>query len=170
MPERRGLRRRGPRATALLYSVVCAGLSNCLAVGTADSQNGAIVQIAAALSPSKALTDVLRITGAASTLTAILRSGAYPAAFTAPAPGTAQISWYYTPPGAQAARVTRPVLVAQGSRTFTAAGSATIKVKLTAPGRALLKKAKRIKLTARGRFTAKAGKTTIKQTTITLKR
>jgi hypothetical protein len=156
--------------TAVLYGVACADLSNCLAVGTADSQSGAIVQIATALSPGRALTSVLSVTGAASTITALLRSGAYPAAFTAPAAGTAQISWYYTPSGARAARVAGPVLVAQGSSNFAAAGRATIEVKLTPRGLALLKKAERLKLTARGRFTVKGGKTTTEQTTITLKR
>jgi hypothetical protein len=45
------------------------------------------------------------------------------------------------------------VLVGAGQRTFSAAGTATVKIKLTATGKRLLKHAKQFKLTAKGTFT-----------------
>jgi hypothetical protein len=47
----------------------------------------------------------------------------------------------------------KPVLVASGRRTFAAAGTATIEVKLTGAGRRALKHTKQLKLTALGAFT-----------------
>jgi hypothetical protein len=59
------------------------------------------------------------------------------------------------PSGAKLARKAKPkpVLVAAGHRTFAAAGTATIKIKLTPAGRRMLKPAKKLKLTAKGTFT-----------------
>jgi hypothetical protein len=72
--------------------------------------------------------------------------------------GTAVIGWYYLPPGKKAKP--KPVLVASGKLTFSAAGTATVKLKLTAAGKVLLRHAKRLKLTAEGTFTP-TGKTPI---------
>jgi hypothetical protein len=73
--------------------------------------------------------------------------------FRALEPGKALIAWYYLPPGAALARRAKPVLVASGQRTFLAAGSGPIGIKVTAAGRRLLAHAKRLKLTAKGTFT-----------------
>lgn len=54
---------------------------------------------------------------------------------------------------ALASRTAKPVLVAAGKGTFAAAGTHSITVKLTAKGRQLLKKARRITPTAKGTFT-----------------
>jgi hypothetical protein len=45
------------------------------------------------------------------------------------------------------------ILIAGGRHTFRAAGTATIKVRLTAAGRKQLRHAKRLRLTAKGTFT-----------------
>jgi hypothetical protein len=82
-----------------------------------------------------------------------LLKGGIAIAFTAPEAGAATIAWYYLPPGAKLSKATKPVLVASGQLTFSAAGTAPIKVKPTAVGRRLLKHAGRIKLTAKGTFT-----------------
>jgi len=47
----------------------------------------------------------------------------------------------------------KPVLVASGQQSFSAAGTATIKIKLTATGKRRLKHSKQLKLTAKGTFT-----------------
>jgi hypothetical protein len=85
----------------------------------------------------------------------LLKSGVFSAPFRAPQAGTAVISWYQVPPGAKLAKKTKPkpVLVASGQRSFSGAGTAKIKIKLTAAGRRLLKHAKQLKLTAKGTFT-----------------
>jgi subtilisin-like proprotein convertase family protein len=93
--------------------------------------------------------------GKAAKIAALLRRGECTAAFEALESGTAAIDWYAVPPGAQRARDTKakPILIASGGRTFAAAGTATIKIKLTAVGKSVLKHAKRIKLTALSTFT-----------------
>ena len=64
----------------------------------------------------------------------------------------------------------KPVLVASGRRTFSAAETATIRVRLTAAGKSLLKRAKQIKLTAKGIFTPAGGSPVTAMRTFTLKR
>ena len=55
--------------------------------------------------------------------------------------------------------------MASGQRTFAAAATAKIKVKLTAPGKGLLKNTKSLKLTAKGTFTP-TGKTSVVATKV----
>ena len=80
--------------------------------------------------------------------------------FKAPEAGTALIKWYYLPPGARLTGAKRakkgapkPVLVASGSVTFHGAGTAAVKLRLTAAGRQLLGRSKVIRLTATCAFT-----------------
>jgi hypothetical protein len=94
----------------------------------------------------------LRPSGAGAGIGALLNGG-IAIAFRALEPGTAAIAWYYLPPGARIAKRARPVLVASGRLTFSAAGTAAINVKPTAQGRRLLKHVSRVKLTAKGTFT-----------------
>ena len=68
------------------------------------------------------------------------RSG-YRLPFRALTAGTAKVAWYR-----------KAVLIAGGRRTFAAARSATITVKLTPAGRRALRHAKRLALTAKGTF------------------
>ena len=110
--------------------------------------------------------------GKAAKIATLLKSGAYTVVFKALEAGTAVIDWYEVPPGAKLAKKTKPkpVLVAAGQRTFSAAGTATLKIKLTAAGRSLLKHAKQVKLTAKGTFTP-SGTTPVATTrTFVLKR
>ena len=92
--------------------------------------------------------------GAASHIRAVLKAGGYAYAFKALTAGTAIISWYQVPSGAHltGAKPT-PVLIARGRMSFTAAGTATLKVKLTAAGRKLLKHAHHAQLSAKATFT-----------------
>jgi hypothetical protein len=83
------------------------------------------------------------------------------------------IAWSQAPTGARISSAQKPLLVATGAKTITKAGRATIKVKLTSKGSALLgtvKKGHKLALTAKGSFTPKGGKKTSKQKSITLKR
>jgi hypothetical protein len=85
---------------------------------------------------------------------AVLKSGGFSIAFKALEAGTALVNWYQLPPGAKLAKAkAKPVLVASGRLGFAAAGTATMKIKLTAAGKRLLKHARSIKLTSRGTFT-----------------
>jgi len=107
----------------------------------------------------------------AATLNRMLNRGAYAAAFKAPERGAAVISWYHMTPGELAGRArVKPLLVARGQATFSAAETATINVKLTAGGRRLLKHATRVKLTARGTFTPTGATPVSARRTLTLKR
>ncbi len=116
-------------------------------------------------------------TGKAAKIGAILKAGGYRVKFSAPRAGTAKIAWYYVPRGAHVARKKRkpkPVLVAYGTKKFAKKGKATLKVKLSKKGKAMLKKVKKhhkLKLTAKGTFRAKGSKkTTAKKKAISLKR
>ena len=94
-------------------------------------------------------------TGAAAKLASVLKAGVFSQSFKAPGSGTTVIGWYYLPPGAKLATRAKPspILVAAGKGSSAAAGPTTIKVKLTAAGKSLLKHAKQIKLTAKCTFT-----------------
>jgi subtilisin-like proprotein convertase family protein len=122
-------------------------------VGVTSSQIAAL--LAGQLIPS----------GKTAKIAALLRRGAYTVAFRALEAGSAVIDWYEVPSGAQFARNTKakPILIASGGRTFAAAGTATIKIKLTAAGKNVLKHAKRIKLTTLSTFTPR-GQTPITAT------
>jgi hypothetical protein len=81
---------------------------------------------------------------------AMLWHGAFKARFSSPEAGMAVIDWYYHPPSGRGARRTAPraVLIASGARTFHAAGTASLEIRLTAQGRRLLKGLRQIWLTA----------------------
>jgi hypothetical protein len=93
--------------------------------------------------------------GKAAKIAALLRRGGFTVTARALEAGTAVIDWYEVPSGAKLAQHMKamPILVASGRRTFAAAGTATIKVKLTGAGRRALKHKKQLKLTALGTFT-----------------
>ncbi len=105
--------------------------------------------------------------GKAAKIASLLKTGGFTLTFKALEAGTAVIDWYHVPHGVKLAKKTkaRPVLVASGKLTFSAAGTATIKINLTAAGRRLLKHAKRLKLTAKDTFTP-IGKTPISATKV----
>ena len=91
----------------------------------------------------------------ATTIALLLKRGVYDERFKAPESGTAVIEWFYVPPGAKLAKKAKrsPVLVASGRLVFGSAGTGTIKVRLTAKGKHLLRTSKRIQLTAVCSFT-----------------
>ena len=107
----------------------------------------------------------------AAKIAALLKWGGLTVVFKALEAGTVVIDWYEVPAGAKLAKKAKPkpVLVGAGRRTISAAGTATIKIKLTAAGKRLLKHAKRLKLTAKGTFTppGNAPTTTTKAFTLT---
>lgn len=156
--------------------LACADASNCLATGytgytdgDTNKGTGLIVALGPPVSPAAAIASSLKVSGPGSSISAILRSGGFPAPFTAPAAGSVAVTWYYVPAGATLTRVVKPVVVAKASKKFSAPGKAKVKLRLTAKGRKLLKHAKRIKLTAVGTFTPKHGKKASRHKAITLK-
>src|SRR5262249_60341868 len=95
--------------------------------------------------------------GANAKIATLLATGGSPLAFTAPVAGTVTVSWYYLPAGSHLLASTgakpKPLLVATGKHSYSKAGKATIKVKLTAAARKLLKKAKSLKITGTATLT-----------------
>jgi hypothetical protein len=108
---------------------------------------------------ASSLAQQLRPAGKAAGLTALLKHGGLTMPFTALEAGTLTVDWYMLPSGAKLARKTkaRPILVAAGKLTFSAAGTGKIKVTLTAQGKKLLKHVRRVKLEAWASFTPRGG-------------
>jgi hypothetical protein len=115
------------------------------------------------------LAQLVTPTGKAAKIASLLKTGGFTLTFRALEAGTAVIDWYQLPHGVKLAKKTKakakPVLVASGKLTFSAAGTATIKIDLTAVGKSLLKHAKLIKLIAKDTFTP-TGKTPISATKV----
>jgi Phosphoesterase family len=139
--------------------------------GSSSSSGGGIASVSLT-QVEAALAGELMPSGKAAKIAALLRSGGYVVAFKAPEAGTAVIHWYQVPPGARLAKKAKPkpVLVGAGQGTFSAAGTATIKIKLTAAGKRLLKHAKQLKLTAKSTFTPVGGAAITATRTFVLKR
>jgi hypothetical protein len=116
-----------------------------------------------------AVADALTPTGSAAKIGAILTNG-YRAPFVAKAAGQVTGAWYFVPKGAHVAGKPKPVLVASGKTTVKKPGSATLTLRVSKKGKALLKKAKKIKLTTKGTFTSTTGKKLVVTRTIKLKR
>jgi hypothetical protein len=102
----------------------------------------------------------------------LLKTGGYSLTFKAPEAGTLTIAWYELPPGAKLAKkaTPKPILIATGQVKFAATGTKKLELKLTAAGKALLKRSKLVKLTAKGTLTP-SGKSPVSATKpFTLKR
>jgi len=96
----------------------------------------------------------------------LLKAGGYSLTFKAPEAGALTIAWYELPSGARLAKrraKPKPLLVASGALKFSAAGTKTLKLKLTTAGKALLRRSKQVELTAKGTFTP-SGKTPVSAT------
>jgi hypothetical protein len=119
-----------------------------------------------------AISRALARSGAHPKIDALLEHGRLAETFTAPESGVLVIQWWWVPPGAHLAKKSRrnPVLVAQGSAVFSAAGTSKIDVSLTSAGRRLLAAAKNLKLTARVQFTPTAHAPISATTKLSLKR
>jgi plastocyanin/phosphodiesterase/alkaline phosphatase D-like protein len=96
--------------------------------------------------------------GKAAKIRVLLRSGGFALIFTAPEAGLIVIDWYDVPPGAKLARKVQPrsLLVAAGKLSFSAKGTARMKIKLTVAGTHLLRHTKQLKITAKGTFTPRS--------------
>jgi hypothetical protein len=116
-----------------------------------------------------AVGDALTPTGSAAKIGAILKKG-YKAPFVAKAAGQVTGAWYFVPKGAHVAGKPKPVLVASGKTSVKKPGKASLKLRVTKKGKALLKKAKKIKLTTKGTFTPAGGKKLVVKRTIKLRR
>ncbi len=97
--------------------------------------------------------------GRATKIGALLRSGGLTMSFTALGAGRLSVQWYAVSSGAKSAKKvkSKPMLVASGQASFAGAGTSEVKVRLTAQGRKLLKRAKKVALTAIGVFATTAG-------------
>jgi hypothetical protein len=115
------------------------------------------------------LADQLIPSGKAAKIRALLKSGGFSLVFNALEAGVVVIDWYQVPSGANLARKAHPgpLLIAVGKLTFSAKGTARMKIKLTVAGRRLLKHAKQLKVTAKGTFTPR-GKSPITTTRVLL--
>jgi hypothetical protein len=94
--------------------------------------------------------------GKAAKIATLLKSGGLKMSFKALEAGTLSVQWYELSAGAKLAKHSKakPVLVASGQTTFSAVGMKTLRIRLTAAGRKLLKHTKSIRLTVKGKFTA----------------
>jgi hypothetical protein len=110
--------------------------------------------------------------GNAAKIGALLKGDGLTMSFKMLEAGTLVVGWYEVPAGAKLAKHSKakPVLVASGQMTFSAAGIGKLKIKLTAAGRKLLKEAKRAKLEARGVFTATGEASASSTRTVLLRR
>jgi subtilase family serine protease len=92
--------------------------------------------------------------GKGAKLAALLKADGYSFKFKALEAGTLVIEWFELPRGAKLAKKPKPVLVASGRMTFSAANTATVKVTLTGAGKRLLAHARgALSLTGRSTFT-----------------
>jgi hypothetical protein len=122
------------------------GINAALIQSAAPSASAIVAGLKKLISPS----------GTAARIGAVLKIGGYTYAFKALTAGKALISWYQVPPGAHLTSTTathKPLLVASGRLSFTAAGIATLRVTLTAAGRKLLSHASHAHLSAKATFT-----------------
>jgi hypothetical protein len=104
---------------------------------------------------------------------ALLKAGAFVVTFKAPTGGKVVIAWYMVPLGARLGRARhrpKPVLVATGQLSVSAAGMVKLKVRLTAAGRTLLRHVTHVKLTATGVFTPHGHSSVSARRTFSLKR
>ncbi len=117
-----------------------------------------------------AIVKQLAPSGNAATIAKLLKKGAFSSTFQVPLAGTAVIGWYYLPKGAtlagrsskssKASKAHKPVLVATGKVSVSSPQTVTVKMKLTASGKRLLRTLKKVRLTAMCVFTP-SGKSAI---------
>lgn len=111
--------------------------------------------------------------GKAAKIAALLKKTSYTLPFRALTAGRALIDWYFLPKGAHVSKKRpkpKPVLFAEGKRSFAAPGTLPITVKLTAKGKKLIKHASSLKLTAKGSFTPVGARTITATKSFSLKR
>lgn len=127
-------------ASNVLTDVTCPSRSLCVAVDSAGNVVVGVSPAPTARQVKALLLKELAPSGRAAKIRAILHRGGYSFSIRARGAGRAVISWYYVVKGAHIARgKPKPVLVATAKKTFTAAGTAKITLKLTKTGKQLLK-------------------------------
>jgi hypothetical protein len=142
--------------------------------GTTTSQGGGGSAVVAGQSgPSAsavqaALTVALKRTKP-SRIAGLLKAGGYSLAFIAPGSGVLSIQWDSAATEARGRRV-KPVILATGSESFSAAGSAMIRLRLTSAGRRLLRKGGTLRLTETATFTPTSGTSQTTRTSFSLRR
>jgi hypothetical protein len=110
--------------------------------------------------------------GASPSASALAKTGGLTLALKPKVPGTATLDWWYpAPPKSHLARATvaRSVLVASGRQRFSGRVAATLRLRLTAAGRRLLKAGARRRLTATATFTPARGRAIRAARTFTLR-
>jgi hypothetical protein len=91
--------------------------------------------------------------GPSARIKSILKNGGFVYEFDTPWLGELKVTWTYRPPTARAARKAKPFVVAKGvAKTTPATKSKQVKVRLTAKGKKLLKRSKKLRLTAQVGF------------------
>lgn len=104
--------------------------------------------------------------GKAASIASLLKRGGLTMPFRALEPGVLLVQWYELSKGAKLAKArAKRVLVASGQVTFSTAGNANCKLKLTSAGKKLLKRSSHLQLTAKASFkpTDKAAVNTTKR-------
>lgn len=122
--------------------------SNPTAAGSTIAASITAAQIAALL--KKQLTP----SGKAAKIGSLLKHGGFTMPFKALEAGAIGVQWYAVPSGAKLARKTKakPILVAFGSLSFHGPEAGKVRLRLTTPGRRLLKHAKRVTIDAHASF------------------
>jgi hypothetical protein len=122
-----------------------------------------------------ALQKVLRLGGKLASVAELLKHGGFTTSFAAPSAGHLTITWTATPPAAAGSTAAaaakhkpKPLLVASASVTLTKAGKVTVKIRLTAKGKALLKHNHHLKVSALAAFTPAGGHPTSARKTLML--
>jgi hypothetical protein len=102
------------------------------------------------------------------TIAAMLKAGGANLSFTAPGAGLLSVEWAAS--GAhKASRTSKPTLIAAATKSFATAGRGTIRVRLTAAGRKLLRRNRTLRLVESAAFTPH-GEIVIQRQSITLLR
>jgi hypothetical protein len=105
--------------------------------------------------------------GKSAKIGALLKAGGATLRFAFQWPGRLVVQWFTVPRRGSRAK---PVLVAKGIKVFKDQRSGSIKVRLTAAGKRLLRRSKRLTLTSSGSFTPVGGKKVTARRTFTLRR
>ena len=111
----------------------------------------------------------LVVRGKAARIRTLLKADGYRATFTAPCAGKLTLRWYFRKRRTQR-RAPVQVLVARASRGLPVAGDTRLTVRLTARGRALLRRARSLKLVTTGVFTPSTGGRVSASRTVVIRR
>jgi Bacterial Ig-like domain (group 3)/IPT/TIG domain/Fibronectin type III domain/FG-GAP repeat len=148
-------------ATTSAYRLVGADLGRTVevvvtatsAAGSTSATSSQVGPVLASVTEIKALlSGEIAPSGKQARIAAILRRGGFVVRFLAPEPGRGTVNWFLVPRGARVTSA-KPVLIATGSAAFSAAGIVTIRVRLTAAGRGVLRSDSGLRLVGKAVFT-----------------